>query len=200
MDKVTETTYELFNRKLFSLPKVLLLPGVIAKTPEMIATIFPFIFLSDWVKGRAITYMTTRVESLQKEIKELTAVRSTIEAFDIKNAELLQRSGKGATQFTQKRWETLSVKIQAKSVVSDLITRTKGKENIAFGLFHAFCLVSYLIWCCLCTKDSLPLFRGILCLQCWSTVHWPTSLELERLSLPRFLCSLALLRTQWIWY
>ena len=66
------------------------------------------------------------VRSLQKEIKQLTAVRTTIESFDIKNAELLQRSGKGATDFTQKRWETLSVKIQAKSVVSDLITRTKG--------------------------------------------------------------------------
>lgn len=73
--------------------------------------------------------MTTRVEALQKEIKELSAVRGTIEAFDIKNAELLQRSGKGATQFTQKRWETLTVKIQGKTVVSDLITRTKGKDS-----------------------------------------------------------------------
>ena len=127
MDKVTETTYELFNRKLFSLPKVLLLPGVISRTPEMMATIFPIIFLSDWIKGRAITYMTTRVETLQKEIKELSAVRLNIEAFDIKNAELLQRSGKGATQFTQKRWETLTVSIQGKTVVSDLIIRTKGE-------------------------------------------------------------------------
>lgn len=129
MDKVTETTYDLFNRKLFSLPKVLLLPGIMSRTPGMMARIFPFIFLSDWIKGRAITYMTTRVEALQKEIKELSAVRGTIEAFDIKNAELLQRSGKGATQFTQKRWETLTVKIQGKTVVSDLITRTKGKDS-----------------------------------------------------------------------
>lgn len=139
MDTVVETTYDLFNRKLFSLPKVLLLPGVIWKTPQMITQILPFIFVSDWAKGRAITYMTTRVETLQKEIKELSAIRGMIESFDIKNAELLQRSGKGATQFTQKRWEALSVKIQAKTAVSDLITRTKGffawiQRNFVFAV------------------------------------------------------------------
>ena len=125
MDVVVSTTYDMFNRKLFSLPKVLLLPSVISKTPQMMAQIFPIIFLTDWAKGRAITYMTTRVENLQKEINELSSIRSKIEAFDMKNAELLQRSGKGATQFTQKRWETLSVQIQAKTTVSDLISRTK---------------------------------------------------------------------------
>lgn len=139
MDTVVTTTYDMFNRKLFSLPKVLLLPSVISRTPQMMAQIFPVIFLSDWLKGKMINYMTTKIESLQKEIQELSAVRSKIEAFDIKNAELLQRSGKGATQFTQKRWEELSVKIQSKTVVSDLISRTKGffswiQRNFVFSV------------------------------------------------------------------
>lgn len=139
MDAVVGTTYDMFNRKLFSLPKILLLPTVISRTPQMMAQIFPFIFFTDWLKGRAITYMTHRVETLQKEIQELSAVRSKIEAFDIKNAELLQRSGKGAIQFTQKRWEALTVKIQGKTVVSDLISRTKGffswiQRNFVFAV------------------------------------------------------------------
>lgn len=94
MDTIVDTTYDLFNRKLFSLPKVMLLPMVMARQPHMMAQIFPIIFLSDWIKGRAVAYMTSRIEQLQKEVQELNSVRSKVEAFDIKNAELLQRAGK----------------------------------------------------------------------------------------------------------
>lgn len=125
LDVVIEQTYDMFNRKLFSLPKVLLLPSVMSRTPKMIAQIFPIIFLSDYIKAQAVTWMTTKIEQLQKETQELTAIRSKIEAFDIKNAELLERSGRQSTQFTLKRWEILTVKIQAKAIVADLIARTK---------------------------------------------------------------------------
>lgn len=150
MDVVVSTTYDMFNRKLFSLPKVMLLPSVISKTPQMMAQIFPFIFITDWAKGRFITYMTTRVETLQKEINELSAIRSKIESFDMKNAELLQRSGRGATKFTQKRWETLSVQIQAKSTVSDLITRTKAffawiQRNFVFSVLVDCALANLIV-------------------------------------------------------
>ena len=94
MDTIVETTYELFNRKFFSLPKVMLLPMVMARQPQMMMQILPIIFASDWLKGRAVNYMTSRIEHLQKEVQELTSIRSKVEAFDIKNAELLQRAGK----------------------------------------------------------------------------------------------------------
>jgi hypothetical protein len=94
MNTVVDTTYQLVNRKLFSLPKVLLLPVMIARQPMLMAKIFPIIFTTDWMKGRAITYMTMRIETLEKEQQELDAMRSKVEAFDIKNAELLQRAGK----------------------------------------------------------------------------------------------------------
>lgn len=94
MDTIVSTTYELFNRKIFSLPKVMLLPMVMARQPKMMVQIFPIIFLTDWAKGRAVSYMTSRIEQLQKEVQELSSIRSKVEAFDIKNAELLQRAGK----------------------------------------------------------------------------------------------------------
>lgn len=177
MDVVVSTTYDMFNRKLFSLPKVLLLPSVISKTPQMMAQIFPIIFLTDWAKGRAVTYMTTKVETLQKEINELSAIRSKIESFDMKNAELLQRSGRGATQFTQKRWEVLSVQIQAKTTVSDLISRTK-----MFFQVRNRCLVQRLARkCSIYTLTYLPFSssrssgsKGTLFSRCWSTVPWQT--------------------------
>jgi hypothetical protein len=94
MNTVVDTTYQLVNRKLFSLPKVLLLPTMMARQPMLMAQLFPIIFTTDWMKGRAITYMTNRIETLEKQRQELDAMRSKVEAFDIKNAELLQRAGK----------------------------------------------------------------------------------------------------------
>ena len=110
MDTIVSTTYDLFNRKLFSLPKVMLLPMVMVKQPKMIAQIFPIIFFTDWLKGRAVSYMTNRIEDLEKEIQELNAIRSKVESFDLKNAELLHRSGPGAMDFTKQRWSDLTVK------------------------------------------------------------------------------------------
>jgi ABC-type multidrug transport system fused ATPase/permease subunit len=139
MDTIVSTSYDLFNRKLFSLPKVLLLPMVMAKQPKMIAQIFPIIFVTDWLKGRAVSYMTHRIENLEKEVQDLNAVRSKVEQFDMKNAELLQRAGPGATDFTRRRWEDLTVQIQTKSVVSQLTSRTKGffafiQRNFVFSV------------------------------------------------------------------
>lgn len=94
MNVVVSTTYDLFNRKMFSLPKVMLLPMIMMRQPKMVAQIFPIIFITDWIKGRAVAYMTTRIEQLEKETQQLSAMRSKVESFDIKNAELLQRAGK----------------------------------------------------------------------------------------------------------
>jgi hypothetical protein len=93
MNVVVSTTYDLFNRKMFSLPKVMLLPMIMMRQPKMVAQIFPIIFVTDWMKGRAVAYMTNRIEHLEKERQELVSMRSKVESFDIKNAELLQRAG-----------------------------------------------------------------------------------------------------------
>lgn len=139
MDTVVSTAYDIVNRKLFSLPKVMLLPTVMTKQPMLIVSVFPFIFFSDWIKASLVSYMTKQIESLQKETQELKSVRSKVESFDLKNAELLQRSGKGAMSFTHSRWEALTVKIQARLVVSDLISRSKAffafiQRNFVFSV------------------------------------------------------------------
>ena len=41
MDKVISTAYDILNRKLFSLPKLILLPGVISRKPSLLIQIFP---------------------------------------------------------------------------------------------------------------------------------------------------------------
>ena len=139
MDTIVTTTYDIFNRKIFSLPKIALLPMVMAKQPMMIAQIFPIIFATDWLKGKAISYMTHRIEELEKDVQELNAVRSKVEQFDMKNSELLQRAGPGAIDFTKWRWQDMTVRIQMKMVVSSLVTRTKGffsfiQRNFVFSV------------------------------------------------------------------
>jgi energy-coupling factor transporter ATP-binding protein EcfA2 len=166
MDTIVSTSYDLFNRKLFSLPKVLLLPMVMSKQPTMIAQIFPIIFLSDWLKGRVVTYMTQRIEHLEKEIQELNAVRSKVEQFDMKNAELLQRAGPGATDFTKRRWQELTVKVQMKSVVSQLTARTKGffafiQRNFVFSVLVDCALAQLMLAGKLISADIFVFSRAI---------------------------------------
>lgn len=73
-----------------------------------------------------MSYLTTVIEALQQELKDLKGVRTKVEAFDIKNAELLQRSGgNGASAFTRRKWQQLTTQVQTKSVVSELLTRSK---------------------------------------------------------------------------
>jgi len=139
MDTIVSTTYDLFNRKLFSLPKVMLLPVVMSRQPKMIARIFPIIFISDWLKGKAVSYMTSRIEELEKDVQELNAVRARVESYDLKNSELLHRSGSGAIDFTKQRWLELTVKVQMKMAVSHLTSRTKGffsfiQRNFVFSV------------------------------------------------------------------
>lgn len=126
MDVVVSTNYDIFNRKLFSLPKILLLPGIIMRQPLLVAQITPLIFGSDYIKARVVAFLTTNIEKFRKESMELESVRSKVESFDLKNAELLQRSGTGATQFTKIRWEQLTAQIQQKSFMASFLTRTKN--------------------------------------------------------------------------
>lgn len=117
--------YDLFNRKLFSLPKILLLPGVMTRQPLLMAQVFPFIFVSDWIKAALVSQLTKTIEKMRKEVMEIKAVRTKVESFDMKNADVLQRSGYGATRFTQRQWEALTVDVQNREVMSDLLARSK---------------------------------------------------------------------------
>jgi len=97
-----------------------------ARQPTLIAQVLPFIFLSDWVKASLVSFLTTSIEKFRKDTMELKAIRTKVESFDIKNAELLQRSGLGGTKFTQKRWEELTVQVQTKEMMADMLARSKG--------------------------------------------------------------------------
>lgn len=90
--EMLRSAYDVFNRKLFSLPKLILLPGVIARQPMLLVKIFPIIVLTDVLKGRIVASVTDKVEQFQKEARDVNSVRQKVEQFDMKNAELVSAS------------------------------------------------------------------------------------------------------------
>ena len=145
MDNVVQTSYDFFNHKLFSLPKVMLLPGIILRQPMLVAKITPLVFGADWLKGRIMAFLTTRIETLNKRAMAGKAMRTKVEAFDMKNAELLQRSGPDATRFTHIQWEKLTKTVQQQSFMGSFLLRTKRFFN---WIQHHF-VFSVLIDCAL---------------------------------------------------
>ncbi|KAL7578453.1 hypothetical protein ACA910_012842 [Epithemia clementina (nom. ined.)] len=166
MDAVIGTSYELINRKFFSLPKVLLLPSVLANQPWLVVQVVPFILVSDCIKASAVAFLTNKIEAFQKEMQELNSIRSKVEAYDMKNAELLQRSGKGSSLFTQRKWERLTVQIQAREVVSTLLSRSKDffafmQRNFVFGVLIDCALASLLALGKITSTDTFVFARAV---------------------------------------
>ena len=71
METVVSTVYTMFNEKLFSLPKILLLPGMIGKQPTLLLKIFPFIILSDVAKSSIVSSLTNEIEAIGKQVKNV---------------------------------------------------------------------------------------------------------------------------------
>ena len=71
-DIVVKTVYDTFNRVFFSLPKLLLLPSIVAKQPMLVVQITPLILLSDYIKSAIVAVITTEVERVKKEVKNVS--------------------------------------------------------------------------------------------------------------------------------
>jgi len=103
----------------------MLLPQVIAKQPMLLIQITPLILLSDYVKSTIVSTITTETERISKEVKEKEALRNRIEQYDIKNSELIQRSGYDSILFTEERWIELTESIQELQVTASIMKRSK---------------------------------------------------------------------------
>lgn len=75
-ETVISTVYDLINRNLFSLPKLMLLPGIALKQPMLLLKITPLILISDWIKSTIVATMTNEVERINKEVKDVSSKRS----------------------------------------------------------------------------------------------------------------------------
>merc|ERR1711865_740840 len=59
------------------------------------------------------------------EVKDLESTRTKEEQYDLKNSELIQRSGRESVLFTERKWMKLTQAIQDKQVRTSLMARSK---------------------------------------------------------------------------
>jgi len=125
IETVVSTVYDLINNKIFSLPKLLLLPRIISNQPSLLVKIFPFVILSDYIKALISSTLTSEVERIGVKVKDLESIRTKVEEFDLKNSDLIQRSGSGSLAFTESRWITLTEEIHDLSTRASLMRRSR---------------------------------------------------------------------------
>merc|ERR1719246_1008 len=77
------------------------------------------------MKSSVVSVITTEVERINKEVKDLESMRTKVEQYDLKNSELIQRSGHKSVLFTERKWMSYTEDIQDKKARTSLMTRSK---------------------------------------------------------------------------
>ena len=72
VEKVVTTCYDMVNQNLFSVPKLLLLPSIIAKQPKLAVTLTPLIIFSDYIKSVIVSAITTEQERMDSEVRDVS--------------------------------------------------------------------------------------------------------------------------------
>ena len=110
LETSTRRCYELCSRKIFSVPKLLLLPTMIASQPQAFLAALPVFLALDGAKARGIAALTQAVERRRKAAKTLASTRSKVEAKDVQDADALRAANGEA--FVKERWATLASAIE----------------------------------------------------------------------------------------
>ncbi|KAH8060175.1 hypothetical protein JL722_5136 [Aureococcus anophagefferens] len=103
--------YQLVSRKVFSLPKLLLLPSIVAQHPVAFAAALPGFLAVDGLKARFLAALTSAIEEKRRESAKLASTRSKVEAHDV--AEALRIEDAEATAFTRSRWAFHNAAVEA---------------------------------------------------------------------------------------
>jgi|TARA_B110001469_G_scaffold125506_1_gene141061 hypothetical protein len=128
--QVLTTSYRLLERKLFTLPRLALLPGALIGHPVASAAGMAIAVVFDGAKAKAVAFITSRIENLNRESRKLSSVRSRVEAHDSQHAGLLR--GARAEAFTRAHWQALTLELQ------DLTRRTRALEGVRMWIRWLF--------------------------------------------------------------
>lgn len=124
INSVVEVSFGILSDKLFTLPKLLLVPGVLATKPWLLTTVLPASMALDIGKAYLSTTLIRRTEALHRELMELASRRRRMELHDMKHEELIQRGH--AARFAARRWRELGDKIEDRGMRLQAIQRLRG--------------------------------------------------------------------------
>lgn len=105
-----EMSFGIISARLFSLPKLMLLPGVVLAKPWLMLSVVPASMLLDTCKAGITAYLTAEVEMLHRHLLELASKRRRLELHDMKNEDLMQRAR--ASRFAQRQWRSIGDQIE----------------------------------------------------------------------------------------
>eukprot|EP00927_Polykrikos_kofoidii_P070980 TRINITY_DN67331_c0_g1_i1.p1 TRINITY_DN67331_c0_g1~~TRINITY_DN67331_c0_g1_i1.p1 ORF type:complete len:875 (+),score=128.68 TRINITY_DN67331_c0_g1_i1:94-2625(+) len=122
MNSVVDAAYQAIGRKLFSLPKISLLPGMLWHKPMLVATVLPFSLALDMLKSYMVSVLSTHIEEYNREIQEFDSRQRQIEQHDTKHEELIRRGL--AASFSRSQWKNVS------KTLADLKLRHEALNSI----------------------------------------------------------------------
>ncbi len=86
-----QQTHAFVSGKLFSVPKLALLPGVLRQRPSTLLAVLPLVVAVDFAKSGAEAYLTSSIEAIGTLASETASLRAKVEEHDLKHADALRR-------------------------------------------------------------------------------------------------------------
>lgn len=103
------TCYNMIEGKLWELPNLVLLSGMLFGQPLLTLTLLPVSIGLDFARVRAVSFVTMLVEETSKRRRGLADKRKKIEQHDSRHAEIISRTG--AASIVANRWDGLASEI-----------------------------------------------------------------------------------------
>lgn len=103
------TCYNMIEGKLWELPNLVLLSGMLFGQPLLTLTLLPVSIGLDFARVRAVSFVTMLVEETSKRRRGLADKRKKIVQHDSRHAEIISRTG--AASIVAKRWDGLASEI-----------------------------------------------------------------------------------------
>mmetsp|Transcript_86305 Transcript_86305/g.252501 ORF Transcript_86305/g.252501 Transcript_86305/m.252501 type:complete len:815 (+) Transcript_86305:48-2492(+) len=129
-NSIVSVMFNAVELKLFTLPKLMLLPSMLVNQPWLVVSVLPGSIVLDVGRARMITAMTRRIEALSRQIQELANRRRKIEQHDAKNEELIRRGASSA--FAESAWRELAGDLEAHTLRYHSLTSLRAFVNALY--------------------------------------------------------------------
>ena len=126
-NSLLQTSYRLLEAKLYELPNLALLSGMLLSQPVLTLTLLPVSIILDFGRVRAVSFVTKLVEETTRVLRALADKRKKIEQHDTRHAEIITRIG--AASMVAGRWEALAAEIFEVTVWRKFLQSTKLYMN-----------------------------------------------------------------------
>ncbi|KAJ1458277.1 hypothetical protein M885DRAFT_437011 [Pelagophyceae sp. CCMP2097] len=119
LESSMRSMYQLTSRKVFSVPKLALVPRVLALHPIAAAAATPLFLVVDALKARLVAKISAEIEVRRKLATALESRRSKVEAHDSSKAQAI--TAVGAQEWNSRQWAALAAEVEAHQHVKTLL-------------------------------------------------------------------------------